>query len=153
MGLLFSLTERKALFQPTPQLDDVPTHCRLGIRVWAMWRVLVVEDDLLQGEHVSDLLEGEGMEVLGPAATVAAALELLDTTTVDAAILDIRLRNGLCFEVARTLRERRIPFLFLTGSVREVLPAELQAVPLLHKPCDPQRLLEVLHDILPARTQ
>lgn len=116
-----------------------------------MWRVLVVEDDLLQGEYVCDLLVEAGMEPIGPAPTVAAALSLLDTTTVDAAILDIRLPNGLCFDVARTLFERHIPFLFLTGSIREVLPAELRAVPLLHKPCEPATLLEVLRDILPVQ--
>ena len=116
-----------------------------------MWRVLVVEDDLLQGDDVCDLLLAEGMEPLGPAASVEAARELLDMTTVDAAILDIRLQNGLGFEIARSLRERRVPFLFLTGSVREVMPAEFQAVPLLHKPCAPQRLLETLRGVLPAR--
>ena len=116
-----------------------------------MWRVLVVEDDLLQGEDVCDLLLAEGMEPLGPAAGAEAARELLDTTTVDAAILDIRLQNGLGFEIARSLRERRVPFLFLTGSIREVLPAEFQAVPLLPKPCAPQQLLEVLRDLLPAQ--
>ena len=115
-----------------------------------MWRVLVVEDDLLQGDDVCDLLLAEGMEPLGPAPSVGAAQELLDTTSVDAAILDIRLRNGLGFEIARSLHEKHVPFLFLTGSMREVLPAEFQAVPLLHKPCPPQRLLEALPDILPA---
>jgi DNA-binding response OmpR family regulator len=62
--------------------------------MWDAWRVLVLEDDFLQGEHVCDLLLGEGMEPLGPVATADAAVELLDTTTVDAAILDIRLQNG-----------------------------------------------------------
>ena len=56
-----------------------------------MWRVLVVEDDLLQGDDVCDLLLAEGMEPLGPAASVEAAREFLDTTAVDAAIVDIRL--------------------------------------------------------------
>jgi DNA-binding response OmpR family regulator len=88
------------------------------IRVWDAWRVLVLEDDVLQGDHVCDLLLGEGMEPLGPVATAEAAAELLDTTTVDAAILDIRLQNGLCFKVARALLQRQTPFLFLTGSVQ-----------------------------------
>ena len=113
-----------------------------------MSRVLVVEDDLLEGDDVCDLLLAEGMEPLGPAASVEAARQLLDTTPVDAAILDIRLHDGLGFEVARSLLERRVPFLFLTGSIGEVLPADLQAVPLLHKPCAPQRLLEALRGVL-----
>jgi DNA-binding response OmpR family regulator len=116
-----------------------------------MWRVVVVEDDFLQGEHVCDLLLDEGMEPLGPVATVEAAVELLDTTTVDAAILDVRLENGLCFEVARILARRQVPILFLTGSIREVVPSEFQAVPLLHKPFEPERLSEVLRGLLPVR--
>lgn len=51
-----------------------------------MWRVPVVEDDLLQGKHVCDLLVEKGMEPIGPAPT-KAALKLLETTAVDAAIL------------------------------------------------------------------
>lgn len=120
-------------------------------RVWDMWRVLVVEDDALQAEYVSDLLVEEGMEPIGPAATSEAALGLLDTASVDAAILDIRLLNGLCFEVARTLMARRIPFLFLTGSAREVLPTEFRTAPLLHKPCEPATLFDVLRAMLPSR--
>ncbi len=116
-----------------------------------MWRVLVVEDDLLQGEELCDLLLSEGMEPIGPAPTVAAALNLLGSAAVDAAIVDIGLKDGLCYDVARTLLERSIPFLFSTASMRQVLPAEFLAVPLLHKPSDPVRLIEVLEQILPAK--
>ena len=116
-----------------------------------MWRVLVVEDDALQAEYVSDLLVEEGMEPIGPASTSEAALSLLDTSGVDAAILDIRLWNGLCFEVARALTARRIPFLFLTGSAREVLPTEFRTVPLLLKPCAPETLCDALRTILPSQ--
>lgn len=119
--------------------------------MWDTWRVLVLEDDVLQGEHVCDLLLGEGMEPLGPVATAEAAVELLDTTTVDAAILDIRLQNGLCFKVARALMQKQIPFIFLTGSVQEVIPAEFRSVPVLLKPFDAQRLFELLCDLLPSR--
>jgi DNA-binding response OmpR family regulator len=113
-----------------------------------MWRVLVVEDDLLQGEHVCDLLVEEGMEPIGPAPTVADALKLLDTTGVDAAILDVGLRNGLCFDVAHTLVARRVPFLFLTGSRRQVLPTNFRGVPIVHKPYDPAALLEAVRHML-----
>ena len=115
-----------------------------------MWRVLVVEDDLLQGEHVCDLLVEEGMEPIGPAPAVEDALKLLDTTGVDAAIPDIGLRNGLCFDVAHTLITRHVPFLFLTGSRRQVLPANFRGVPVVHKPCEPATLLKVLRGILPV---
>ena len=142
-----SLSGRAA--NPSASTPSIPEEAL--IRMGDMWRVLVLEDDVLQGEHVCDLLLGEGMEPLGPVATAEAAVELLDTTTVDAAILDIRLQNGLCFKVARALRQKQIPFLFLTGSVQEVIPQEFEAVPLLLKPFDAQRLLELLRGLLPAQ--
>ena len=118
-----------------------------------MWRVLVVEDDSLQAEHVCDLLVEEGMEPVGPTPSSQAALNLLDTASVDAAILDVRLRDGLCFEIARMLTARRIPFLFFTGSIREVLPAEFRTVPLLRKPCEPQALFNVLCAMLSSQQE
>lgn len=121
--------------------------------MWGMWRVLVLEDDLLEGDHVCDLLVGEGMDPLGPVATTEAAVGLLDTTTVDAAILNIRLQNGLCFEFARGLVQRQIPFLFLADSVGEVVPAQFQAIPLLLKPFKAERLLELLRDLLPGQNR
>ena len=113
-----------------------------------MWRVLVVEDDSLQADWLCDLLEGEGMEPVGPAPGAKAALELLDTMPVDAGILDIRLQDRLCFDVARMLGERGVPFLFLTGSVGDVLPKEFQDVPLLRKPAEPSVLIDLLRSLL-----
>ena len=84
------------------------------------------------------------MEPIEPTPTVEDALNLLDTTGVDAAILDIRRRNGLCFDVAQTLVARRVPF--LTGSGRQVLP--FRALPVVHKPCEPAVVLEALRRIL-----
>ena len=95
------------------------------------WRVLVVEDDCLQADWLCDLLEGEGIEPVGPAADAKTAQRLLETVSIDAGILDIRLQEGLCFDVARTLEERGIPFLFLTGSTGEVIPEKFHGVPLL----------------------
>jgi DNA-binding response OmpR family regulator len=134
---------------PSTPIHSAPEE--VPIRMGDMWRVLVLEDDPLQGEHVCDLLLGEGMEPLGPVATSEAAVELLDATIVDAAILDIRLQDGLCFEVARALAHRQIPFLFLTGSVREVVPAQFQAIPILLKPFKAERLLELLRELLSAQ--
>ena len=113
-----------------------------------MQRVLVVEDDYLQADWVCDLLETEGLEPVGPAADAKAAHRLLDTVSVDAAILDVRLQEGLGFKVAQTLMQREIPFLFLTGATEHVLPKDFQAVPLLYKPAEPRVLLELLRTLL-----
>lgn len=113
-----------------------------------MWHVLVVEDDYLQADWLCDLLESEGLEVLGPVSSAEAARRLLDTMPVDAAILDINLQDGLCFGVARILVESKVPFLFLTGSIGHVIPKEFQAIPLLLKPAEPAVLLDLLRKLL-----
>ncbi len=114
-----------------------------------MPRVLVVEDDALQAGWLCDLLDGSGVESVGPAADLQAAGELLDSAPIDAAVLDIRLRDGLCFGVARRLVDEGIPFLFLTGSLGDVIPQEFQAIPVLYKPAEPAALLLLLRTILP----
>lgn len=115
-----------------------------------MWRVLVMEGDFYKAS-ISATCFGQRHGAARPVATVEAAVELLDTTSVDPAILDVRLQNGLCFEFARTLVRCQVPIVFLTGSIREVVPSEFQAVPLLHKPFKPEILLRVLRGLLPVR--
>jgi hypothetical protein len=52
-------------------------------------RVLVVEDDYLVAMEIARALERAGAEVIGPAPTVEAALDALEQTAPDGAILDI----------------------------------------------------------------
>ena len=78
-------------------------------------RVLVVEDESLLAETLCDLVQNAGCEPVGPAATVAAALSLIDKAAIDVAILDIRLVWEMSFPVAYALRRRGIPLLFLTS--------------------------------------
>ena len=100
--------------------------------------MLVVEDDCLQADWLCDLLD----EPVGPAANAKTAQRLLETLSFDAGILDIRLQEGLCFEVERTLEERGTRFLFLTGSTGEVIPEKFHGVPLLYKPTEGPVLVE-----------
>jgi hypothetical protein len=67
------------------------------------------EDDDWQGAHtrgrgrdapgnaLCDLLMDAGFEPLGPSATVDRALRFVATSTLDAALLDIRLLDGRSF--------------------------------------------------------
>ena len=132
------------MIRPAPE----PTGSRITKPSAENWRVLVVEDDCLQADWLCELLEGEGIEPVGPAADAKAAERLLDTMSVDAGILDIRLNEGLAFDVARTLADRGIPFLFLTGSTGEVIPTKFQGVPLIYKPAEPPVILELLRTLL-----
>lgn len=97
--------------------------------------VLVVEDESVIAEDIADWVKAAGGRVIGPAQTVARALELIGTTPVDAAILDARLLDRDVTPVARLLVSRNIPVIVYSGLG---LPEELAAVhpdiPLILKP-------------------
>ncbi|GGE53742.1 hypothetical protein GCM10007276_33500 [Agaricicola taiwanensis] len=86
-------------------------------------RVLVVEDEYILACELQQHLEGAGAEVVGPAATVDAALSLLAVHAVDRAIVDIRLGRDMAYPVADELRARGIPFVFFTGYEPEAIPS------------------------------
>jgi CheY-like chemotaxis protein len=107
-------------------------------------RILVVEDNLLTADTIQDVLETGGCEVIGPAATVAAALDLIAQLALDGAVLDINLNGELSFPVAAALIERDIPFLFLTGCDDLVVPPQYRAMRRLEKPSDMRQLAEIV---------
>src|SRR5512139_23392 len=107
-------------------------------------RVLVVEDEPLLAETLSGLLRDAGCEPVGPAATVAAALGLIGQAGIDVALLDIRLGQEMSFPVAYALRERGIPFVFLTSYQQRQLPDDLGDAVVVEKPFSPTALVEIV---------
>jgi DNA-binding LytR/AlgR family response regulator len=98
--------------------------------------ILLVEDEYLLADEARMEFEAQGATVIGPAATVEQALELLKTNRVDAALLDIRLRGELFFAVAQFLLDKAIPFLFVTGYDALITPEQFRDVPRFTKPAD-----------------
>ena len=107
-------------------------------------QVLVVEDETLLAETLCDLLLKAGCEPVGPAANVAVALSLVETSRIDAAILDVRLMDEMSFAVAYALRARGIPLMFLTAYQRRDLPADLCDEILIEKPFKAPMLIETV---------
>jgi two-component system, response regulator PdtaR len=117
-----------------------PGAPRLGLAV------LVVEDEHLIALDIGETLVEGGCRVIGPAATVAGALALLDQETPDAAVLDLDLRGERVAPVAAALRDRAIPFVLASACSPAELAGrdELQGVENLGKPTDPRRLIATL---------
>jgi DNA-binding response OmpR family regulator len=111
-------------------------------------RILVVEDELLIAMTIEQILLDEGCVVLGPAPSVAAALELIDRTPPDAALLDVNLNGHLSTPVAAALTRRGIPHLLVTGYIDLVLADPvLKRAPYLAKPFTPMGLLARMQQI------
>jgi CheY-like chemotaxis protein len=110
-------------------------------------KVLVVEDEALQGLNIVATLSEAGIEAVGPYPTVSGALAAVEVRTFDAALLDINLNGVPSFDVAATLRQKGIPFAFVTAYER-TLPEEFRSVPVISKPYHEQELLSVACGLL-----
>jgi DNA-binding response OmpR family regulator len=107
--------------------------------------VLVVEDEVLIAMDLERLLGRHGFRVLGPAASVAGALLLLDDAPPDVALLDVNLRGEMVTPVAEALRARGIPFVLASAYDAAQLTAEVLAgAPNVGKPVNMRRLLAAL---------
>lgn len=112
------------------------------------FRILVVEDEYLLADDISDILTEAGAHVIGPCATVADAVARAGTADLDAAILDINLRGDMVFPVADALAERRIPFIFATGYDQWSLPDRFADAVRLEKPLKGAKVVATLGPLL-----
>ena len=96
--------------------------------------ILVVEDDYMIAQDVQDDLEEAGATVIGPVPAVSEALHLIESTPIDAAVLDVNLGEERSFPIAEALEARAIPFLFATGYNSADIPDEWQRAVIVMKP-------------------
>jgi CheY-like chemotaxis protein len=109
-------------------------------------RLLVVEDDYFIAVELARSLEKLGVSVIGPVASVADAVELIEAEqgALDGAVLDIHLGEERVFPVADTLMERGVPFVFLTGYDAMALPEPYAKAAICTKPVDTPVLVRTL---------
>lgn len=97
-------------------------------------RVLIVEDEAMIALLIEDVVEELGYEIVGPANKLETALRLAEEEGLDAAILDVNLRDNKVYPVAERLLARGIPFLLASGYGDWALPENLRNQPRLTKP-------------------
>ena len=114
-----------------------------------MASVLILEDDQLIGQMLSELLREAGYQVVGPAASIESARVLVAERGINAALLDIDLgEEGLCFGLATMLQAQHIPFAFLTGYNALLTPIEFRNSPRIEKPFSHEVVLTVVRHLL-----
>lgn len=108
-------------------------------------RILVVEDDYLLAQALSDFLEEVEVNVIGPVGSVDEALAMVENAAggLDGAILDVNLHGSKSYPVADALAARSIPFLFATGYSRNALDERYRDHPRCEKPFDQVTLLSM----------
>ena len=121
-------------------------------------RILIIEDEGLVAQTLVDLVTDAGFLALGPVATAAEAVGVLDSWHPHAAILDFVLRDETATRVATELTSRGIPFVVYTGLARgDVSLPELARVRWHEKPGSGEELIWSLaelvgEDVLPKRS-
>jgi CheY-like chemotaxis protein len=105
----------------------------------------VVEDCWHVGSAVKSLLRACGAEVVGPAATTAAAERLISEHPPDVALVDLSLRGGERADVLiDQLHDRGVRVIVITGYAA-LAPGKAAAV--LQKPIDEAQLLACLRPV------
>lgn len=109
----------------------------------------MVEDEAVTSMMLEDMLADFGCTIAGTAATVEDALSrVIETPTIDAAILDVHLGGELIFPVADILHERKVPLVFSTGFGPGDLARRYPNSRLLEKPYAPEALASVLAEVV-----
>ena len=107
--------------------------------------ILIVEDQLLIAMDLEGQLEEAQLAVFGIASSVRQAMDLIDASRPDLAVLDVNLGRETSLPVAARLRGLGVPFVFATGyGEAGTVPAEYADVPVVRKPYDRAAIVEAL---------
>ena len=109
-------------------------------------RILVVEDDYLVAQVVTDILEDAGAEVVGPVGRVDEALALIADRAhqFDSAVIDVNLHGQTSYPIADALMARKVQFVFATGYGNGAVEAAYSSHPRCQKPFSQRALLAAL---------
>ena len=106
--------------------------------------VLVVEDEFLIGMMLCKEIARAGATSIGPVTSVADALKEIESRIVDAVVLDAKLVDGSGADLARSLEERRIPYVVISGYDEAALPIGLRGAPYVAKPISLPLLMDAI---------
>lgn len=107
-------------------------------------RILVLEDDFYLASDETALLQQAGATVVGPFGSACAQSTLECIGHLDGAVVDINLGSRPSFAFARMLADRDVPFVFVTGYDKVVIPRELADAPRLEKPIRDDELVDAI---------
>jgi DNA-binding response OmpR family regulator len=126
--------------------------------------LLIIEDEWLVAHFIADVAMMQSINVVGIAQSYDEAVQLINTLSIDCAIVDINIKgpkHGI--DVARFLKTKDIPFFFLTAykdmdTLHEA--TSLKPISYLIKPISEENLIAVFmiakntfsHPIQPKNT-
>lgn len=140
-GLTFTLELR---FQ-----DDAAAQARLPVRDKSgPARLLLVEDELVVGMFMQELLETIGYRTTEPIGRLSDALAAAERERFRGAVLDMNLNGEIVYPLAELLAKQQVPFVFVTGYAPRSVDPRFTAVPILQKPVLQDDLASTLQRVL-----
>ena len=111
-------------------------------------RLLLVEDELMVGLFMQDLLKTIGYHPTEPIGRLSEAISAATQERFEGAILDMNLNGEIVYPLAELLTEQRVPFVFVTGYGAHSLDPRFTRVPVLQKPVVQDELAGALDRVL-----
>jgi DNA-binding NtrC family response regulator len=149
-GLARPFGEMDGILRPVIALGHLLVPSLEEGRALAGCRVLVVEDDALVAENISDILSEADGVLVGPVSTASEARWLMKQgPSLSAALLDVNLGDGLVTPVLEALSARGIPTMVYTGgAIPEDVRQRHPDLIALSKPVLPARLIGELRKLI-----
>ena len=111
-------------------------------------RIFIVEDEVVVAFEMTDTLEDLGFEVVGPSVHLEDAKEKARDSDIDVAFLDVNLGRGQTSRpVADILRDRGIPFVYITAYDRDQITFVTEDDMVVRKPISGGKLLDALRNM------
>lgn len=112
-----------------------------------LFRVLIVDDELLARQRIEDLLaKEENVVIAGTAADGPSAIEAIRELHPDLVFLDVQMPGKTGMDIARELGDEMPATVFVTAYDQHAVQAfELEAVDYLVKPFDDERFEQAFH--------
>jgi len=108
--------------------------------------ILIVEDDALVAAYLVTILGNAEFDAVGPVDTVGGALDAIRGRIFDAAFLDIDVNGAAGLQIAAALRQKTIPFAFISGNAHAV-SKDFEHVRLIDKPFEPSVVAALARDL------
>jgi CheY-like chemotaxis protein len=110
--------------------------------------VFLVEDEVLIGMMLADMIEQLGHRVVAEAANIQDGQTLAQTANYDLAVLDINIGGHSIDPVAEVIDRRGLPFFFVSGYGSGGRPEQFSDRPLLQKPVMTWKLGDTINSML-----
>jgi DNA-binding response OmpR family regulator len=114
-------------------------------------RILVIEDEGLFGVLVEQFLDRFGCQIVGPAANMADAMQMIRTATIDVAVIDLEWQGEMAYPLADALIAMAVPLVFATGLPANQIEDRYWHVPVVGKPFEEGELRGALLEAMDRR--